>query len=97
MDRASAAQRGAAAELGTGKPNDVPNHPQQRCVGIDVDFVSFTIHVERNHHSSYFGPTAPAFSSSGVVLCVDERLFKMIGSPVGRMSADRSFVTVVAI
>ena len=52
MDGASAAQPGAAAELAAFQVEFVPQHPQQRCVAVDVDRPFLTIHFDRIRHFS---------------------------------------------
>ena len=46
---AGAALRDAAAVLGAGQADVLPDRPEQRRVGIDVDVVIFAIDIEANH------------------------------------------------
>ena len=46
LNRASAAQRHAAPELRSRKPDRVPENPQERSVGLDVHGVRFLIDAE---------------------------------------------------
>src|SRR5258708_672960 len=59
VDRARAAQRRSTTELGAGEADHVPDRPQERRVGIDIDLVFLSIHVERGHQGSHFGHAAP--------------------------------------
>src|SRR5262249_47724352 len=49
MDGAGAALGDAAAVLGAGQPDRVAQHPQQRRVGVDIDLMGLSIHVEISH------------------------------------------------
>ena len=49
VDGAGAALRDAAAVLGAGQADVLPDRPEQRRVGIDVDVVIFAIDIEANH------------------------------------------------
>src|SRR6185436_4904980 len=51
MDRARAAQSGAATEFGAGEFQVLPHHPEQRRVGVDLDALSLAIDRKRDRHS----------------------------------------------
>jgi hypothetical protein len=48
VDRAGAALTETAPELRAGQADRVPQHPQQRHIGADVDIVAFAVYIE-NH------------------------------------------------
>lgn len=50
MDRAGAAQRHTAAELRTRHTQNVAQHPQQRCIAIDVDVMCCPINIDGEGH-----------------------------------------------
>ena len=51
MHGAGAAGGDPAAEFGAGQPQLVPNHPQQRRVGLDVQIVDRPVHLECDGHA----------------------------------------------
>src|SRR6266446_10048277 len=50
MDRARAAQRTTATELGAGHTEDVAHHPQHRRVVVDIDAVCLPIDCDGERH-----------------------------------------------
>ena len=50
MDRAGAAQAGAAAELGAGKLQVLAHHPEQGRVGVDFDACRLAVDRKRDRH-----------------------------------------------
>src|SRR5438105_9087213 len=50
MDRARAAQRTAATELGAGHTEDVAHHPEHRRVVVDIDAVCLPIDCDGEGH-----------------------------------------------
>src|SRR5258705_5529085 len=50
MDRACAAQRTTATELGAGHAEDVAHHPQHRRVVVDIDAVCLPIDCDGEGH-----------------------------------------------
>ena len=49
MDRAGAALRDAAAVFGAGQADVLPDRPEQRRLGLDVDVVIFAVDIEAYH------------------------------------------------
>ena len=52
VDGAGAALGDAATVFGTGQPDRLPQHPEQRSVGVDVDLMSRSIDAESSHMQS---------------------------------------------
>ena len=46
---AGATERDAAAVLRPGEPDRIAQHPQERCIGRDIDLVDFAIDSKRDH------------------------------------------------
>src|SRR5262249_25411933 len=65
VHRTGAALRDAAAELGTGEPDDVPQHPQQRHVGLADDGMALPVDEESDGRHEGL----PARNPSGGTLC----------------------------
>src|SRR5438132_9589486 len=65
MDGAGAALRDAAAVLGPGQAERVPQHPEQGGVGLDLKIVGLPVDGQRRHlHPPVWSP-APTVVGSG--------------------------------
>src|SRR4029079_18308744 len=74
VDGAGAALRDAAAILGAGQADILPDRPEQRRVGIDVDVLIFAIDIEANHSRTSPGEIFPVSTSEDRTLkraCAD--------------------------
>src|SRR5712692_1673085 len=49
VHRTGAASCDATAVFGAGQPDLLPDHPQQRCIRVDVDLVGLAVDIELNH------------------------------------------------
>jgi hypothetical protein len=54
MNRASAAESHAAAELGSRQSQDVPHVPEQGHVGVTIERAIYPIHFELHHQDPPF-------------------------------------------